>query len=66
MVGLGLGPVVLALLPLQTGVPHFLSTMRSAVFGYKEFLEERRKELGLETLDNENRLKKIYNLAIDK
>lgn len=46
----------------QTGVPQFLSTMRTAVFGYKDFLEEKRKEQGLETLDNEERLKEMYGL----
>jgi hypothetical protein len=36
--------------------------MRKAVFGYKDFLEEKRKELGLETLDNEQRLRELYQL----
>ena len=31
--------------------------MRKAVFKYKDFLEEKRKELGLDVLDNEQRLK---------
>lgn len=47
---------------LQTGVPQFLSTMRTAVFGYKDFLDGKRRELGLETLDNEKRLKELYSI----
>lgn len=48
---------------MQTGVPQFLSTMRTAVFGYKGFLESKRKEFGLEVLNNEERLKKLYNVG---
>ena len=44
---------------MQTGVPQFLEMMRKAVFQYREFLEEKRKELGLEVLDNEQRLKNL-------
>ena len=40
----------------------FMSTMRKAILGYKDFLEEKRKELGLETLNNEERLRKMYNV----
>lgn len=36
--------------------------MRTAVFGYNDFLEKKRRELGVETLDNEERLRKLYNL----
>ena len=36
--------------------------MRKAVFGYPEFLEARRKELGLETLDNVERMRKLYGV----
>ncbi len=50
-------------LTMQTGVPQFLSTMRTAVFGYKGFLESKRKEFGLEVLNNEERLKKLYNVG---
>ena len=49
---------------MQTGVPQFLEMMRKAVFGYKDFLEEKRKELGLDTLDNEERLMKLYGLKL--
>ncbi len=41
----------------------FMSNMKDAVFGYKNFLEEKRKELGLEHLNNEERLKKLYNVS---
>ena len=59
----GLGCILLC--PSQTGVPQFLDMMRKAVFGYKEFLEERRKELGLEKLDNQDRIRQIYGLSPD-
>lgn len=36
-----------------------MEMMRKAVFNYKDFLEEKRKELGLEVLDNEQRLRKL-------
>ena len=49
----------------QTGVPQFLDTMRKAVFGYKDFLEERRKALGVDELDNEDRIRQIYGLPSD-
>ena len=49
----------------QTGVPQFLDTMRKAVFGYKDFLEERRKALGVDELDNEDRIRQIYGLPPD-
>jgi len=45
-------------------VPTFLDTMRKAVFGYKDFLEDVKKREGLEELNNEARLKKIYKLSI--
>lgn len=51
-----------ALSHTQTGVPQFIETMRKGVFGYKDFLEEKRKELGVEMLDNVERLKKLYRL----
>lgn len=46
----------------KTGVPQYLSIMRKAVFGYNDFLEAKRKEAGLETLDNEERMRKLYNV----
>ena len=36
--------------------------MRKAVFGYPEFLEARREELGLEKLDNVERMRKLYGV----
>ena len=49
----------------QTGVPQFLDTMRMAVFGYKDFLEERRKALGVDQLDNRDKIRQIYGLPPD-
>ena len=46
----------------QTGVPQFLDMMRKAVFGYSDFLEARRQELGLEKLDNAERMKNLYGV----
>ena len=48
---------------LQTGVPQFLDMMRKAVFGYPEFLETRAKELGLEKMDNVERMRRLYRVA---
>ena len=36
--------------------------MRKAVFGYSDFLEARRQELGLEKLDNAERMKNLYGV----
>ena len=36
--------------------------MRKAVFGYPEFLEARRQELGLEKMDNMERMRKLYGV----
>jgi hypothetical protein len=44
----------------KTGVPQFLEMMRTAVFGYPEFLENRAKELGLEKMDNMERMRNLY------
>ncbi len=40
----------------------FMSNMKDAVSRYKNFLEEKRKELGLEQLNNEERLKNLYKV----
>ena len=40
--------------------------MRKAVFNYKDFLEGKRKELGLDVLDNEQRLMNLYNLGVNR
>ena len=45
---------------MQTGVPQFMGMMRKAVFRYEEFLEEKRKELGWEVMNNEERLRTLY------
>ena len=50
---------VVCLFP-QTGVLQFLETMRKHDLGY---MEKKRKELGLETLDNEERLRKLYQIT---
>lgn len=47
----------------KTGVPQFMETMRTAVKGYPEFLEKKRTELGVDTLNNEERLRKMYNIT---
>lgn len=39
----------------------FLKTLTKAILGYNDFLEEKRKELGLKTLNIEERLKMLYN-----
>ena len=43
-------------------MPQFLDMMRKAVFGYPEFLETKRKEQGLEKLDNVERMRKLYGV----
>ena len=53
---------IVSIFPIQTGVPQFLTMMRKAVFNYPEFLEARRQELGLEKMDNAERMKKLYGL----
>ena len=40
-----------------------METMRTAVKGYPEFLEKKRTELGVDTLNNEDRLRKMYNIT---
>ena len=36
--------------------------MRKAVFEYPNFLEARRQELGLEKMDNAERMRKLYGV----
>jgi hypothetical protein len=49
----------------KTGVPHFLELMRKAVFGYPAFLEARREELGLASLDNVERMRRLYGVPAE-
>ena len=37
--------------------------MRKAVFGYADFLEARRQELGLEKMDNAERMRNLYGVS---
>lgn len=41
-----------------------MESMRTAVFGYQDFLEQIKKEQSLDTLNNEERLRKLYHLSL--